>query len=110
MPGSVYHYHQQIKPKFFNYYLVSEKIQELHVKKQFRKVGNQLIYIEFKKLGYTIGKNKVRYLMGQLGFLQSKVKKWQRYNSFKGIWVASYPMSTTRTFKSLDHIKRQERI
>jgi transposase InsO family protein len=73
-----------VKPKFFNYDLVSEKIQELHVKKHFRKAGYQRIYIELKKLGYTIGKNKVRYLMGLLGLLQTKAKKWRRYNSFKG--------------------------
>jgi transposase InsO family protein len=84
MPASVYHYHQQVKPKFFNCDLVSEKIQELHVKKHFRKAGYQRIYIELKKLGYTIGKNKVRYLMGRLGLLQTKAKKWRRYNSFKG--------------------------
>ena len=84
IPASVYHYHQQVKPKHFNYDRMSEKIQELHVKKHFRKAGYQRIYIELKKLGYTIGKNKVRYLMGQLGFLQSKAKKWRRYHSFKG--------------------------
>ena len=42
MPASVYHYHQQMKPKFFHYDLVSEKIQELHVKKHFRKAGYQV--------------------------------------------------------------------
>jgi transposase InsO family protein len=73
-----------VKPKFFNYDFVSEKIQELHMKKHFLKAGYQRIYIELKKLSYTIGKNKVRYLMGLLGLLQTKAKKWRRYNCING--------------------------
>jgi hypothetical protein len=107
MPASVYHYHQQMKPKCFNYDLVSEKIQELHVKKHFRKAGYQRIYIELKKLGYRIGKNKVRYLMGQIGLLQTKAKKWRKYSAFKGDLGGILPNLINQDFQTTGLIKKQ---
>jgi hypothetical protein len=80
----VYHYHQQTRPKAYLYEVIQQEIERLQIKKQDKKAVYQVIYIELKKLGHHIGKNKVLYLMKTMELLQIKKKKWRRYNSFKG--------------------------
>ena len=82
-PASVYHYHQQTRPKAYQYEVIQQEIEPQQIKKHFKRGGYQRIYIELKKLGYHIGKNKLLYLMKTMGLLQIKKKKWRRCNSFK---------------------------
>ena len=100
LPASVYHYHQQTRPKAYQYEVIQQEIERLHIKKHYKKAGYQRIYIELKKLGYHIGKNKVLYLMKTMGLLQIRKKKWRRYNSFKGDLGGVLPNMMNQEFKT----------
>jgi transposase InsO family protein len=63
-------------------------------------MGYQRIYIELKKLGYCIGKNKVLEIMREKGYLKKKVKKWRKYSSYEGIVGDLHPNIMDRDFKT----------
>jgi hypothetical protein len=106
LPASVYHYHQQTRPKLYQIEVVQQEIERLKIKKHYKKAGYQHIYIKLKKLGHHIGENKVLYLMKTMGFLQIKNKKWRRYNSFKDATGGLLPNMMNQEFKTTAPYKK----
>jgi hypothetical protein len=43
LPVLVYHYHQQTRPKAYQYEFIQQEIERLHIKKHFTKAGYQRI-------------------------------------------------------------------
>lgn len=92
MASSVYYYNlKEInrKDKVDKYSKVKKEIDYLYVHKHKKRMGYQRIYIELKKLGYKIGKNKVLEIMRDKGYTKKKQKKWRKYNSYEGTvgWI-----------------------
>lgn len=101
MASSVYYHNvKRGKERVDKYIDVREVIEYLYVVKHKKRMGYQRIYIELKKLGYRIGKNKVRQLMGEMGFLKKKTKKWRKYNSFQGIVGELHPNIMDQDFET----------
>jgi transposase InsO family protein/transposase-like protein len=81
---SVYYYNvKAIKNKVNKYEDIASQIDYLYLKKHKKRVGYQRIYIELKKEGVIIGKNKVLQIMKNKGY-SKKNKTNYKYNSYKG--------------------------
>ncbi len=101
--SSVYYYNMQvIKENKDNYVEIKEEIEYLYIEKHKKRMGYQRIYIELKKLGYKIGKNKVRAIMKEKGYLRLKKKKWKKYSSYEGIVGELHPNIMDRDFETTE--------
>lgn len=85
IPLSVYYYHiKKSKETEDKYKEIKERIDYLYIKKHKRRMGYQRIYIELKKEGYCIGKNKVLEIMQEKNYMYKKKISYKRYNSYGG--------------------------
>lgn len=85
IPLSVYYYHiKKSKETEDKYKEIKERIDYLYIKKHKRRMGYQRIYIELKKEGYCIGKNKVLEIMQEKNYMYKKKISYKRYNSYEG--------------------------
>ena len=83
IPRSVYYYQtKSIDNKINKYKELEEKIDVLYLKKHKKRIGYQRIYIELKKEGYVIGKNKILEIMRIKNYTKQKKSKY--YNSYEG--------------------------
>ena len=71
-----------IKKEVNNYKEIEERIDYLYLKKHKKRIGYQRIYIELKKEGYIIGKNKVLEIMRKKKYTKQNKPKY--YNSYEG--------------------------
>jgi len=85
MASSVYYYHKNENKKKINKYADIEKeIDYLYLKKHKNRIGYNRVYIELKKMNYTIAKNKV----------------WKKYNSYAGDLGFTKPNLMAQDFKT----------
>lgn len=83
IPLSVYYYQVKSKKRKVNKYEEIElRIEYLYLKKHKKRIGYQRIYIELKKEGYIIGKNKVLEIMREKGYAKQNKPKY--YHSYEG--------------------------
>lgn len=85
LPSSVFYYQLNAIKKMKNKYAEIEKeIDYLFLSKHKKRSGYQRIYIELKKHGVVIGKNKVLEIMRNKGYIMKKKINYRRYNSYEG--------------------------
>lgn len=82
---SVYYYHLNVMKSEINKYEEIEKeIEYLYKIKHKMRIGYQRIYIELKKQGKVIGKNKVLEIMRNKRYTKKNKNNYRKYNSYKG--------------------------
>ena len=79
---TIHYQTKSIGNKINKYKELEEKIDSLYLKKHKKRIGYQRIYIELKKEGYVIGKNKILEIMRIKNY--TKQKKSKHYNSYEG--------------------------
>lgn len=101
MASSVYYYHtSQSKDKPNKYADIEKEIDYLYILKHKKRIGYYRVYIELKKMNYSIGKNKVLEIMRDKGYTKKKVKKWRKYNSYAGDLGFTKPNLMAQDFKT----------
>ena len=102
IPLSVYYYQvNSINNKINKYEEIEKEIDYLYLIKHKKRIGYQRIYIELKKQGKVIGKNKVLEIMKKKEYSCQKRKKYRYYNSYRGNFGGVVPNIMERNFKSI---------
>ncbi len=63
---------------------IEKEIDYLYLSKHKKRSGYQRIYIELKKQGIVIGKNKVLEIMRNKGYIRKKKINYRKYSSYEG--------------------------
>ena len=85
MPSSVFYYQlNSMKNTNNKYDEIEKEIDYLYLTKHRKRSGYQRIYIELKKQGKIIGKNKVLEIMRSKGYTKKKKTSYRKYNSYVG--------------------------
>ena len=83
MASSVFYYQLNALKKSNNKYkIIEDEIDYLYLKKHKKRIGYQRIYIELKRNGYIIGKNKVLEIMQKKDYVYQKKINYRKYNSY----------------------------
>jgi transposase InsO family protein/transposase-like protein len=101
MAPSVFYYQlKTLKNPNYKYEEITKEIEYLYLEKHKKRVGYQRIYIELKKQGHTIGKNKVLEIMRVKGYSRQKKINYRRYNSYAGEIGEILPNLINQDFKT----------
>lgn len=85
LPSSVFYYQLNAMKKANNkYFQIEKEIDYLFLTKHKKRSGYQRIYIELKKQGIVIGKNKVLEIMRSKGYIRKRKINYRKYNSYEG--------------------------
>jgi putative transposase len=99
MSSSVYYYHaSEYRKKVNKYEEIEKQIDSLYLTKHKKRIGYNRVYLELKKMNYTIGKNKVLEIMRNKGYTKIYKKKWKHYNSYEGDTGNTRPNLMDRDF------------
>ncbi len=102
IPLSVYYYQvNSIKNKVNKYVEIEKEIDYLYLQKHKKRIGYQRVYIELKKQGNVIGKNKVLEIMKKKGYSCQNTRRYRKYNSYKGNLGGVVPNIIERNFKTI---------
>ena len=98
IPRTVYYYQIKSINKRNKYEEIEKVIDFLYLKKHKKRIGYQRIYIELKREGYVIGKNKILEIMRSKKYTKQNKSKY--YNSYEGDLGGVVENVLNRNFKT----------